>query len=948
MTIRRFSSRLGTLDSFLKEHLVGAKAYKRIAGYFTSSLFEVAGELLYDIPDVKIVCNSDIHPEDLQVAQVREAKMIGRWNEKPLAAEALYHKQRYSQLDRFLQKHGQVVRVAPDDICGFLHGKAGVITRADGQKVGFIGSMNETRNGWQNHYEILWEDTSAEGILWIEEEFEYLWQHAKELPRVVIQEIVRRGKRQEITFEELEEVKDIAPAALIESPLYREGASLQPWQQGFLTEVLRHYNNHGCVRLLLADEVGLGKTLSLGTAALTLCLLPEYAKQANSSLSSNNIARAKPPISNNMTRVKPVAIFAPATLCEQWQTEMFDKLDVPCARWDTQKKVWLDHKERAISPQGAKEITRCPWRIGIISTGLMMRDSDEKKHLLEENYGLVILDEAHKARSARALGEKKRKPNNLLCFMQDIARRADHVLLGTATPIQTAPEDLWDLMRILAEGKGAFVLGDTCSKWRCPEKVLPILSGKEKVTDLEDGWELLRAPLPLVDSTDEPNARKLLDAIRQDLDLGKKQTECRKSLATLPSDTRECLEEELEREINGTTFFQRENPLIRHIVLRKRVDLEEKKLLRRIGVILHPDKEAVKDENKRGFTTLFEGKALRTSQSFQEAYEAACLFGKALSHGKRKGGFMKSLMEQRICSSIYAGLKTARMLLEGKAVQEETEEEETDGDLLTFKLEENMPEEKEALQRLIEHLEDIEENEEDPKLKAILYFLEEENWLKNYGVIIFSQYYDTAQWVADSLAARYPDYAVGLYAGATRSKLYKERSSVGVEREVLKKMVAEHQIKLMVATDAACEGLNLQTLGALINIDLPWNPTRLEQRIGRIKRFGQRRDEVDMLNLVNAQTVDEKVYNRLSERMRDRFDLFGSLPDTIKDEWIEDIETLDEKMDEYIKNQKEATGFDLRYRATAEPKEQDWRDCAKVLSRRDFSEFMRKSWKQKI
>ncbi|MBO7072841.1 MAG: hypothetical protein J6V89_04925 [Acetobacter sp.] len=161
-------------------------------------------------------------------------------------------------------------------------------------------------------------------------------------------------------------------------------------------------------------------------------------------------------------------------------------------------------------------------------------------------------------------------------------------------------------------------------------------------------------------------------------------------------------------------------------------------------------------------------------------------------------------------------------------------------------------------------------------------------------------------------------------------------------------MVAEHQIKLMVATDAACEGLNLQTLGALINIDLPWNPTRLEQRIGRIKRFGQRRDEVDMLNLVNAQTVDEKVYNRLSERMRDRFDLFGSLPDTIKDEWIEDIETLDEKMDEYIKKQKEATGFDLRYRATAEPKEQDWRDCAKVLSRRDFSEFMRKSWKEKI
>ena len=88
-------------------------------------------------------------------------------------------------------------------------------------------------------------------------------------------------------------------------------------------------------------------------------------------------------------------------------------------------------------------------------------------------------------------------------------------------------------------------------------------------------------------------------------------------------------------------------------------------------------------------------------------------------------------------------------------------------------------------------------------------------------------------------------------------------------------MVAAHELKIMVATDAACEGLNLQTLGTLINIDLPWNPTRLEQRIGRIKRFGQVREKVDMLNLVNEQTVDEKVYERLSERMRDRFNLFG-------------------------------------------------------------------------
>ncbi len=143
--------------------------------------------------------------------------------------------------------------------------------------------------------------------------------------------------------------------------------------------------------------------------------------------------------------------------------------------------------------------------------------------------------------------------------------------------------------------------------------------------------------------------------------------------------------------------------------------------------------------------------------------------------------------------------------------------------------------------------------------------------------------YDTAKWVADSLAARYDEMAIGLYAGEGRSKLYEQSERVGIERETLKQLVAEQQIKIMAATDAACEGLNLQTLGTLINVDLPWNPTRLEQRIGRIKHFGQVRDTVDMLNLVNERTVDEKVYERLSERMRDRYDIFGALPDTIKD-----------------------------------------------------------------
>lgn len=74
-----------------------------------------------------------------------------------------------------------------------------------------------------------------------------------------------------------------------------------------------------------------------------------------------------------------------------------------------------------------------------------------------------------------------------------------------------------------------------------------------------------------------------------------------------------------------------------------------------------------------------------------------------------------------------------------------------------------------------------------------------------------------------------------------------------------------------------------------------------------------------MLNLVHQGTVDEKVHERLSERMRKRYDLFGALPDTIKDDWIDDIETLGERMDQYIEERRRATAFDLRYNDTINP-----------------------------
>ena len=184
-----------------------------------------------------------------------------------------------------------------------------------------------------------------------------------------------------------------------------------------------------------------------------------------------------------------------------------------------------------------------------------------------------------------------------------------------------------------------------------------------------------------------------------------------------------------------------------------------------------------------------------------------------------------------------------------------------------------------------------------------------------------------------------------MYAGSGKSGIYRSEAFASVDREEIKKAVKNRDIRLLVATDAACEGLNLQTLGTLINVDLPWNPSRLEQRLGRIKRFGQARRTVDMLNLVYHDTQDEQIYRVLSRRLKDKYDIFGGLPDTIEDDWIENIEHLEAKMDEYIHlRQKARDVFELRYKETIDPDQNRWELCSRVLSRKDVVEKLSESW----
>src|SRR4029077_18043278 len=232
---------------------------------------------------------------------VRETALKGRWNEAPSEVEALLYRDRYRRLHELLSSGRVQIRVVAKDQV-FVHGKAGVIEGADGSKTCFLGSINETKSAFAANYEILWEDTSPEGVKWVEEEFEALWKDSFPLPDAIIEEIKRVADRVELAFREVDQT-ELAAAALAESPIYRGGEQLQPWQRSFVTIFLKHRETYGKARLLLADEVGGGKTLSMATSAMISALLDDG----------------------------PVLILCPSTLTLQWQVELKDKLGIPSA-----------------------------------------------------------------------------------------------------------------------------------------------------------------------------------------------------------------------------------------------------------------------------------------------------------------------------------------------------------------------------------------------------------------------------------------------------------------------------------------------------------------------------------------------------------------------------------------------------------------------------------------
>ena len=206
--MNRFSSRKTDLGKqFLADRLKGAISYDRIAGYFCSSCLEIAGEGLENVKGkVRVICNTDLTPSDVKVAWLANQKVKQEWCDfKP---EEVYAKPtEMARLGKLydLFKSGKLeVRVIPDELYGFVHGKAGVITYEDGSHCAFVGSMNETFTGMVRNYEIVWEDNSEEAAKWVQNEFDFFWNHpsAKPLCDFVIEDILRIANRRTISIKD--------------------------------------------------------------------------------------------------------------------------------------------------------------------------------------------------------------------------------------------------------------------------------------------------------------------------------------------------------------------------------------------------------------------------------------------------------------------------------------------------------------------------------------------------------------------------------------------------------------------------------------------------------------------------------------------------------------------------------------------------------------------------
>lgn len=537
-------------------------------------------------------------------------------------------------------------------------------------------------------------------------------------------------------------------------------------------------------RLLVADDVGVGKTIEAGL------ILKEM--EARSSVNSVLIICPRPLVAER-----------------KWELEMkrfdenFTQLDgkelLECISETDRDGEWPERHKKTIIPYSLFGEDM------LAGTDSKSDKKKKKKGLLQldppPHFDLVIVDEAHNIRNSSSLRYQG---------VEFFTRAADAVVFLTATPLQNSNNDLYTLLNLL---RPDIVLDkDTFQTMAEPNAYVNGLL--RAVRNQEQGWqETAKEEISHILETTwgrnviqhNPNFAKVFELVEKD-------------------------EITREEKIEAITLIEGLHSFNSLITRTRRRDIEDF-CWRHTQTIKVP-----------------------LTQTQQELYNALMEFEtNALMkmHGSRSVRFMMCTIMRQAASCIYGLVPFINDIINKKLnqIQQDGELYEEDIDIEPD-LESSIYDLADELARLTEKLSD-----EDPKLEKLYEVIDQKQKEDNNRVILFSSFRHTLRYVNMHLKER--GYRVAQVDGSVPDEeRFRIRERFLMDRD------NEQAVDVLLFSEVGCEGLDYQFCDTMINYDLPWNPMRIEQRIGRIDRRGQKSESVRIYNMITDGTIDAVIHDR--------------------------------------------------------------------------------------
>lgn len=537
-------------------------------------------------------------------------------------------------------------------------------------------------------------------------------------------------------------------------------------------------------RLLVADDVGVGKTIEAGL------ILKEL--EARDSINSVLIICPRPLVAERKWELEMKRF-------DENFTQMDGKAFAEAISETHRDGAWPERHNKTIIPYslfGEDSIMGTQSTSSRRKKNLGLAELDPVPH-----FDLVIVDEAHNIRNANTW---------MYRGVEIFCRNADAVVFLTATPLQNSNDDLYTLLNLLRPD--VVIDKDTFRTMAEPNAYINNLL--RIIRNQEEGWqEAGKEEISHILNTTWGRS-----VIQHNPDFGQIYDFLEKESVTR--------DEKVEM-INKVEALHSFHAIINRT---RRKDIEDFCIRRNLTV-----KVPYTSVQRNLYDALME-------------FEATSL---GMLHGSQSVRFMMCTIMRQAASCIYGLQPFMKDIIARRMAQIQN-----DGELYEYDVELNSDEEN-ALFELQDEIAMLTEKlpEEDPKFEKMYEIICEKQKEDNNRVIIFSSFRHTLAYVRRKLEKR--GIRVAQVDGSVPdAERYALRQRFMVSRDT------EDAIDVLLFSEVGCEGLDYQFCDTMINYDLPWNPMRIEQRIGRIDRRGQKSDTVRIYNMITEDTIDATIYDR--------------------------------------------------------------------------------------